>query len=113
VLVGAAGTGVTRFAKRGFIERIRRQDFLQILKAVEQKIYEIDSRYHPARGDPLARAEGSVQYAVFLKGVAFYLKSGKRPASLSGAEFQLLRPLVASLVRHGQLRAAALDAFDR
>lgn len=54
-----------------------------------------------------------MQYAVFLKGVAFYLKSGKRPASLSGAEFQLLRPLVASLVRHGQLRAEALDAFDR
>lgn len=32
---------MTRFAKRGFIERIKRQDFLQILKAVEQRVYEI------------------------------------------------------------------------
>jgi hypothetical protein len=32
---------------------------------------------------------------------------------LSGHEFHLLRPLVASLVRHGQLRAQALDVFDR
>jgi hypothetical protein len=103
---------VTRFAKRGFIDRIKNHDFMQILKAVEQKIQEVDSRYHPARGDPLARAEGSVQYAAFLKGVAFYLRSRKRPAGLSGDEFHLLRPLVASLVRHGQLRAQALDAFD-
>jgi len=104
---------VTRFAKQGFIERIKNHDFMQILQAVEQKIYEVDSRYHPVRGDPPARAEGSGQYAAFLKGVAFYLKSGKRPAGLTGAEFRLLRPLVASLVRHGQLRAEALDAFDR
>ncbi len=104
---------MTRFAKRGFIERIKNDDFMQILKAVEQKIHEVDSRYHPVRGAPLAHAEGSVQYAAFLKGVAFYLKSGKRPAGLSRNEFDLLRPLVASLVRHGQLRAEALDAFDR
>ena len=104
---------MTRFAKRGFIERIKNHDFMQILKAVEQRIQEVDSRYHPVRGAPLSRAEGSVQYAAFLKGVAFYLRSGKRPAGLSVAEFRLLRPLVASLVRHGQLRAEALDAFDR
>ena len=104
---------MTRFAKRGFIERIKNHDFMQILKAVEQKIHEVDSRYHPLRGVPLARAEGSVQYAAFLKGVACYLRSGKRPVSLSGAEFHLIRPLVASLVRHRQLRPEALDAFDR
>ncbi len=104
---------MTRFARRGFIERIKNHDFMQILKAVEQRIHEVDSRYHPVRGDPLARAEGSVQYAAFLKGVAFYLRSGKRPAGLSGDEFRLLRPLVASLVRHRQLRAEALDVFDR
>jgi len=65
VLLGAAGTGVTRFAKRGFIERIKRQDFLQILKAVEQKIYEIDSRYHrPAATRWRARrAACSTQYS--------------------------------------------------
>jgi hypothetical protein len=104
---------VTRFAKRGFIERIKNHDFMQILTAVEQEIHAVDSRYHPVRGVPLARAEGSVQYAAFLKGVAYYLRSRKRPAGLSGAEFHLLRPLVASLVRHGRLRAEALDAFDR
>jgi hypothetical protein len=36
---------------------------MQMLKAVEQKIIEVDSRYHPARGDPLARAKGSGQFA--------------------------------------------------
>jgi hypothetical protein len=66
---------------------IARQD----LKAVEQEIHEVDSRYHPVCGEPLARAKGSVQYAAFLKGVAFCLKSGKRPAGLSGAEFHLLQ----------------------
>jgi hypothetical protein len=85
---------VTRFAKRGFIDRIKNHDFMQILTAVEQKIHEVDSRYHPVRGVPLARAEGSGQYAAFLKGVSFYLRSGKRPAGLSRNEFQLLRPLV-------------------
>jgi len=113
MLVGDAGTSVTRFGRPAFIKRIKNHDFMQMLEAVEQKIIEVDSRYHPVRGDPPAHAEGSGQYAAFLKGVAFYLKSGKRPAGLTGAEFQLLRPLVASLVRRGQLRAGALAAFDR
>jgi hypothetical protein len=112
MLVGEAGT-VARFDKRAFIARIKDQDFMQMLDAVEQKIIEVDSRYHPARGDPLARAKGSGQFAAFLKGVAFYLKFGKRPAGLTGAEFRLLRPLAKSLVRRGQLRAEVLDAFDR
>lgn len=58
MLVGEAGTSVTRFGKRAFIERIKNHDFVQILQAVEQRIHEVDSRDHPARGAPLARAKG-------------------------------------------------------
>ena len=102
---------MTRFDKQAFVQRVKDLDLDQIVDAAKQEVYETESTSYGVPGAPDARAEGSVRYASFLKGLLFYLRSGKRPAGLTAEEFHILRPLVESLVRRGQLLPAVLQDF--
>lgn len=98
------------FNIKEFLDAMVGRGFVEIFNAADQ---ECGTAEHLSRGKKgkAAKEMGSMSYAASLKALLFFLRFGRRPASISDKEFALYRPVCEELIRKGELLPSVLELF--
>lgn len=93
------------------LEQIKDMDWPAMRDAVSKEGREAERRSEKGIGADEAVRRGSREYARILRGLAFFLQGGGKPAGVSDSEFQLFRPVCERLVEKGQFKPETLELF--
>lgn len=96
---------------RRFIDSVKDLGIDEIVKTASDRHYQMQGISFNRKGAEKAREMGSVRFMAQLSGLVSWLRDFQRPLGLSDGDFASLRIICENLVRKGQLKPEALDAF--
>lgn len=94
-----------------FLNRMAALDYHDIVQQADAECSQVERVSYGMKSAPHQRELGSVEYAVRIKAFLFFMRFKNRPGSASDGEFQSYKLVVEVLVKKGQWKAEALDAF--
>lgn len=95
-----------------FVDSVKDLDYENIVTAASGRRYQMQSISFSHKGAKQAREMGSAHFMSQLSGLISWLRDFQKPLGLSDGDFASLRVLCENLVKKGQLKPEALDAFD-
>lgn len=96
---------------RSFLDRVKDEDAVRIISAARYESASALASAKRTRSKAPDRSRAYRGYDRLLGGFLFFMQHGVKPDGLSQDEFLMLRPVVESLVKRGQLKPEALSQF--
>jgi hypothetical protein len=115
-MIGMAGQGgiPMPYNTSDFIAEASKLDLPDLVRWTERELADAERRAPPRRRSRHAPDTDYIRrgYIENLKGLLFWLGSGKRPAGISPETFRTFRPIAEALVAKGQFLPSALADFE-
>jgi hypothetical protein len=94
-----------------FLQTVMNMDFVQMHHMVQREGQAAQNRLiHATKRHPAPL--GLRGYEEALRGMSFWLYSGRRPDGMAASDFEKLRPICQRLIDKGQLKPTALAVFS-
>lgn len=95
-----------------FLQRMTKLSHIEILQEADKECALVERTLFSVKGAPKRRDQGGDAYCSQIKEFLFFMRSGKRPGSVSTTNFQVYKPVVQSLISKGELAVETLNLFS-
>lgn len=94
-----------------FLLRMATLSIGEILHEAEKECAAVEGTLARVKGAVRRRQQGGTAYCSQIKELMFFLTNGRRPGSVSPADFQAYRVVVESLIARGELSVQTISLF--